>query len=109
MDISNNHILIQDWMVSKLNLSGNNLLLYALIYGVSQDNQSKFTGSLKYICKRLNCSKPTAIKSLKFLIEKDFIKKESKSVNRVVFNEYSTINNPDNIDNKENLSNNTNI
>lgn len=62
-------------MVNDLKLSGNNLLVYALVYGFSQDGESKFTGSLAYICETLNISKPTAIKALDFLYESGFIGK----------------------------------
>ena len=42
------YIVIQDWMISDLQLKGNELLTYALIYGFSQDGESEFKGSLKY-------------------------------------------------------------
>ena len=43
------YIAIQDWMISDLQLKGNELLTYALIYGFSQDGESEFKGSLKYL------------------------------------------------------------
>ena len=55
------YIVIQDWMISDLQLKGNELLTYALIYGFSQDGESEFKGSLKYISEFLgvkkNCTK----------------------------------------------------
>lgn len=89
MDISKNYIMIQGWMISELNLSGNNLLMYGLVYGFCQDGNSVFKGSLNYVCKWLNCSKPTAIKSLNYLVEKGFIEKESKMLNGIKFNSYN--------------------
>lgn len=44
-----NFILIQDFMVTDLNLKGNYLLVYALIYGFSQDGKGIFNGSIPYI------------------------------------------------------------
>lgn len=44
-----NFILIQDFMVKDLHLKGNYLLVYALIYGFSQDGKGYFNGSIPYI------------------------------------------------------------
>ena len=50
MVLSNkNYINIQAWMVKELNLTGNDLICYALIYGFSQDGETEFKGSLSYI------------------------------------------------------------
>ena len=87
-DISKNYIQIQGWMVSKLELSGNQLLTFALIYGFSQDGESKFTGSLKYLSTWLNSTKPTAMKALKCLVNKNLLIKNSNSINGVKFNSY---------------------
>ena len=39
-----NYITVQGWMVTDLNLKGNELLIYACIYGFSQaENQVKST------------------------------------------------------------------
>lgn len=86
---SNNYIQIQGWMVTRLELTGNYLLAYALIYGFSQDGQSEFTGSINYICKWLGCSRNTAIKVLKELTDKNLIDKTQIEVNNVTFNKYS--------------------
>lgn len=83
-----NYITIQGWMVSELKLSSNNLLTFALIYGFCQDGESEFKGSINYICKWLNCSRPTAIKSLKFLCDNNLIIKTVKNINDVNFNRY---------------------
>jgi len=86
--MKDNYLVIQGWMVSELNLSGNDLLTYALIYGFSQDGETEFTGSINYLCKWLNCSRPTSIKSLKFLNEKNLIIKSVNTINGVSFNRY---------------------
>ena len=57
------YIVIQDWMISDLQLKGNELLTYSLIYGFSQDGESEFKGSLKYISEFLGVSKRTAQRS----------------------------------------------
>lgn len=86
--ISENYIVVQGWMISELNLSGNELLIYAIIHGFSQDGESKFTGSLAYLERWTNTSRPTVISALKKLCEKKVIIKHEKVINNVRFNEY---------------------
>ena len=76
-------------MVSKLNLKGNNLLTFALIYGFSQDGESKFYGSISYVQKWLNVSEPTAIATTKNLVELGLIKKEQATIDKVLRNFYT--------------------
>lgn len=84
-------ITIQGWMATELKLSGNDLLVYALIYGFSQDGESEFRGSINYICGWLNCSRPTASKALSNLVEKGLISKRVKVENNMTFNRYKVI------------------
>ena len=71
----NNFIAIQGWMRTKLNLKGNELLIYALIYGFSQDGNSSFKGSRKYIADWCGCSMDTVDRSLSSLINKGLLAK----------------------------------
>lgn len=87
-DITNNYIQVQGWMISKLNLSGNNLLAFALIYGFSQDRESEFKGSINYVCTWLGCSRPTAVKALKSLVENGLLIKRQEVRQNVTFNTY---------------------
>ncbi len=86
--MENNYINIQGWMVTALKLSGNNLLTFALVFGFSQDGESEFNGSVSYVCKWLNCSKPTASKALKELTESGLLIKIVTVRNGVHFNSY---------------------
>lgn len=71
----NNFIAIQGWMRTRLNLKGNELLIYALIYGFSQDGNSRFTGSRKYIAEWCGCSLDTVDRSLSSLVGKGLLAK----------------------------------
>lgn len=71
----NNFIAIQGWMRTKLNLKGNELLIYALIYGFSQDGNSRFKGSRKYIADWCGCSLDTVDRSLGSLVNKGLLAK----------------------------------
>lgn len=71
----NNFIAIQGWMRTKLNLKGNELLIYALIYGFSQDGESRFRGSRKYIADWCGCSLNTVDRSIGSLVDKGLLAK----------------------------------
>lgn len=83
-----NYITIQGWMVKELGLSGNELLCYALIYGFSQNEDSVFSGSCKYISEWLNVSRQTTVAVLKKLCEKGLICKVEKTINNIIFYDY---------------------
>lgn len=84
-----NFIVIQSFMVTDLKLKGNELLIYALIYGFSQDGENKFTGSLNYIAEWTNTTKRAVIGVLKKMVDKKLLKKEEKFVNGLKFCSYS--------------------
>ena len=44
-----NYITIQGWMINELGLKGNSLIIYANIYGFSQNNDCEFIGSANYL------------------------------------------------------------
>lgn len=84
-----NYITIQGWMVNELGLSGCELLCYALIYGFSQDGESWFCGSRKYISELIGAkSLNTVDKYLDILIEKQLLLKKSVNNNGVISNHY---------------------
>ena len=74
-----NYINIQGWMINRLGLKGNELLLYAIIYGFSQDGQSEYYGSLRYVSEALSISRPTAIKIIRDLLKKRLIIRTKES------------------------------
>lgn len=51
-----NYMTIQGWMRTELGLKGNELIVYALIYGFSQTEAQWFTGSRQYIAEWLGCT-----------------------------------------------------
>ena len=85
------YITILGWMVTRLNLKGTELLVYAMIYGFSQTENQNFTGSLNYFASWLNSTKQSIINALKSLEEKKLIEKIEKYVNSIKFCEYRAI------------------
>ena len=75
--MSGTSFIIHDWFINKLNLTGHELILYALIYSFSKDGNSKYYGSITYLKNITGVkSRTTVINSLKNLIDKGYIKKE---------------------------------
>ncbi len=83
-----NYTIIQGWMLTELGLKGNELLVYAVIYGFSQVEGQVYDGSLRYLAEWTNSTKQGVIKNLKGLMEKGLIEKRDKVVNGVKFCEY---------------------
>ena len=85
---SNCYVVLQAWMMRELRLKGNELVVYALIFGFTQDGETLYKGSYKYISYVLGISRKTAIRVLKSLEEKGLIIKSQENINDVLFNRY---------------------
>lgn len=85
----NDFILIQASMVEDLGLSGNRLIIYALIHGYCKDGIHEFTGSINYICEWTNLTRNTVISTLKSLVADGLIVKREYTANSVKFCAYS--------------------
>lgn len=83
-----NYIVIQGFMVNELNLKGNELLIYAIIYGFSQLESQEFNGTLQYLASWCNSTKQGVIKALKSLIDKGLIEKKENKINNISFISY---------------------
>lgn len=83
-----NYFQISGWMINRLNLKGAMLLVYAIIYGFSQDGECEFKGSRQYLCDFTGVTKPTIDKALDDLCKRNLIIKISETYNNVVFNKY---------------------
>ena len=85
-----NFITIQGWMVNELELSGNDLICYAVIYGFSQDD-NYWEGSQTYLSEWLGISRRTTIDVLNRLILNGHIDKQEYEVNKVKFCKYKAV------------------
>ena len=82
-------IHIYDWMISDLKLSGNELLVFATVYGFSQDGESEYRGGYRWLSTFLNVSEKTTRNILASLTEKGVIAKRVENINGVVFNRFA--------------------
>lgn len=85
---ADSYIVVQGWMITELNLKGNELLVFAIIHGFSQDNAGEFTGSLQYLADWTNSTRQGCIKSLKSLLNKKLILKKETVIDGTKYCSY---------------------
>ena len=84
----NGFYVVQGWMVNKLKLKGNNLHIFAIIFGFSKDGQSVYNGGNKYLRDTIGSTKNTVIKCLATLMDAGFICRNEIVRNNITFYEY---------------------
>lgn len=89
-----NYYQVSGWMLNRLGLKGTALDVYAIIYAFSQDGESCFSGSLKYLMDFTNASRRTIINTLKDLTEKGYLVKRERLEDGVKFCAYRAVKNP---------------
>ena len=87
----NTYITIQSWMITDLDLKGTELLVYATIFGFSQDGESRFKGSRQYLAEWCNGTTRSVQTALNSLVERGLIQKFENTVNNVKLCEYVAI------------------
>lgn len=68
-----NFYTVLGWMLNVLDLKGNELIVFAIIYSFSQDGESEYTGSLKYLKDFANICERSAPALLASLVNKNYI------------------------------------
>lgn len=114
------YTVVQDWMMD-LDLDLTSTFAFAVIYGFSQDGESLYQGSHKWLANKCKCSRDTIKRVLTKLVSMGYVQKIDKEINGVRFCSYravmdsttlvqnaptpgakcTTINIENNIDNKE--------
>ena len=83
-----NYFQVSGWMITKLGLNGNRLLVYAIIYGFSQDGESEFNGGMDYLVQLTGASRRTVINTLNELTEAGLLIKRSTMKKGVEYSSY---------------------
>ena len=83
-----NYIVIQPWMFSNLKLSGNEAIVFAIVYGFSQDGKSWYRGGSYYIEQTTPFTQRTAKTHLWTLEKMGVIEMQKEIVNGVERNIY---------------------
>lgn len=68
-------ILLRGWMIEELDLKGNELIVYAVIYGFNRDGHA-YQGSRQYLARWTNSTVQGVQKNLNSLVEKKLIIKK---------------------------------
>lgn len=90
-----NFFTVQAFMRNDLNLKGNELLIYAIIFGFSQVENQFFTGSLNYLAEWTGISSKTTVMTvLKNLIDKGLLEKEDIYSNGIKYCKYKALTEP---------------
>jgi len=85
------HVVLESWMVSELNLHGNKLIAYAIIYGCSLAGNQEFTASINYFCSWLDLDRAQVLSLLSSLEKSKLIKRSSKVKDGITYNSYRAI------------------
>lgn len=85
------YVNIQSFMVNELHLSGNALIIYAVIYGFSQDGDSWFTGSRSYLAAWCQASKSTVSRNLETLCADGLIERRERIESGVLLVDYRVV------------------
>lgn len=92
MDVKDGaYVNIQSFMVNELHLSGNALIIYAVIYGFSQDGDSWFTGSRSYLAAWCQASKSTVSRNLETLCADGLIERRERTESGVLLVDYRVV------------------
>lgn len=86
-----NYFVVQSFMIKDLKLSGNNMIIYAVVYGFCQTDGQYFNGSLSYLAEWANCSTKTVQRSLEELEKLGYINKKVVYKNNVRRCKYSCV------------------
>lgn len=82
------YYVVQGWMRNRLQLKGNDLIVYALVYSFSQDGKSEFKGSLQYLTDFAGASERTIRRILDGLEAQGLIKKIDRNASTGLTNAY---------------------
>ena len=69
------YVVIQAFMLDELHLKGNELIVYATIYGFTQDGEHWFYGTRGYLAEWCGAQRDTVDRCLKSLIDKGYIER----------------------------------
>lgn len=86
-----NYFVVQSFMIKDLKLSGNNMIIYAIIYRSCQTDGQYFSEPLSYLAEWANCSTKTVQRSLDELEKLGYINKKVIYKNNIRRCKYSCV------------------
>lgn len=80
-----NFYSIHGWMRNELHLSGNELQIYAVIYGFSQKDGQVYDGSIRYLSESVGASYNTVLACLQSLVKKGLLTRKKTENGRILY------------------------
>ncbi len=87
-----NYFIVAGWMINRLGLSGNDLSVYAIVYGFSQTDDQEFTGSAQYLADFCGISRRSVSSILSKLTKSGHLEKREEVINGVKLCRYRASN-----------------
>ena len=87
----NSYIVIQAFMLNDLGLKGNELIVYAVIYGFTQDGNHWYYGTRNSLAEWCGATKGTVSNCLKSLMEKGYIRRREVDLYGYVQVQYQAV------------------
>lgn len=75
MKTKDSYYIVHSWMIEDLGLSKTDLIVFAIIYGFSHDDNSSFHGSVDYLIRMTGAARSTLFRSINRLLESGLILK----------------------------------
>ena len=108
VEVKERHFIsLQGWMLTKLGLSGDDLLVYGIIYGFSQKEGHAYTGGVEYLQEWLGKSSRNTITDVlnhleerKFIIKKKVKNKNTYYINDEILDDVESAKNQDSSENE---------
>lgn len=86
--ITNHYYVVLGWMVNGLKLTGNELIIYAIIFGATQSGNEWSRLSIDYLARWTGCHGRTVQRCISNLIKNELIFKNAVYNNGSIYNEY---------------------
>ena len=81
-----NYFVVCGWMVNRLKLKGNELMLFAIVYGFSQEDGTWYTGTQRYLSEMIGGADLKTVRAaLSSLEKKGYIQRKDEERNGVRF------------------------
>ena len=91
---NDNYVVLAGWMINELNLGGNELIVYAIIYQYSQDKNNWCYTSQEYLAEWIGTTTRTVRTIIDTLVSKNLIEKKVEYNEAGRFNIYKAHRNP---------------
>ncbi len=85
------YVVIQAFMLDDLHLKGNELIVYATVYGFTQDGEHWFHGTRGYLAEWCGCTKDTAGNCLRTLVGKGYLERRERQEMGQTFVDYRAV------------------